>query len=84
MRLTDRGGGIGIDLSAWGYKDHYLSAYQNYLGGGMLGGIANSSTIKDWRDDKKLVRLATKLRQYYANCMRIDLDDYEGLPISAY
>lgn len=33
-----RGGGVELDLTAFGYEDEFLSAYQNYLGGGMLGG----------------------------------------------
>jgi hypothetical protein len=31
-----RGGGVELDLTAFGYEDEFLSAYQNYLGGGML------------------------------------------------
>ena len=84
IKLTTRGGGVEISLSAWGYKGHYLSAYQNYLGGGLLGGVANSSTVKNWEADQSLVRLATKLRQYFAQCMEIDLAECEGLPLSAY
>lgn len=84
QKLSSRGGGIEIDLTEWGHKGHYLSAYQNYLGGGILGGIANSSTVIGWEYDQKLMRLAKKLQQYYANRMGIDLSDYKNLPISAY
>lgn len=35
-----RGGGVELDLTAFGYEDEFLSAYQNYLGGGMLGALA--------------------------------------------
>lgn len=37
--FSTRGGGVELDLTAFGYEDEFLSAYQNYLGGGMLGGI---------------------------------------------
>lgn len=49
----------------FGYEDEYLSAYQNYLGGGMRGAVASSCTIEDWEIDEKLVRLADELREYY-------------------
>ena len=83
-----RGGGVELDLTAYGYEDEYLSAYQNYLGGGMLGCIGNSCTIEDWRMNEKLVKLAEQLRDYYQE--RMDeleyLDEYNetttGRPVS--
>lgn len=63
--ISHRGGGVELDLTAYGYEDEYLSAYQNYLGGGMRGAVANSCTVEDWRMDEKLVRLAGELREYY-------------------
>ena len=45
--FSRRGGGVELDLTAFGYEDEFLSAYQNYLGGGMLGGIGNSCTVED-------------------------------------
>ena len=65
-----RGGGVELDLTAFGYEDEFLSAYQNYLGGGMLGSVGNSCTVEDWQMDEKLVRLATKLAEYYEDRMR--------------
>lgn len=59
-----RGGGVELDLTAFGYEDEFLSAYQNYLGGGMLGSVGNSCTVEDWRMDGKLVRLAERLSEY--------------------
>lgn len=83
-----RGGGVELDLTAFGYEDEFLSAYQNYLGGGMLGGVANSCTVEDWEYDDKLVRLAEELRDYFQE--RMDeleyLDEYNedtiGRPVS--
>jgi len=77
-----RDGGCELDLSAYGYEDEFLSAYQNYLGGGMLGAIGNSCTVEDWRKDNKLVRLAQELRDYYIERMN-DLeyiDEYNEIP----
>ena len=83
-----RGGGVELDLTAFGYEDEYLSAYQNYLGGGMRGAVANSCTIEDWEMDEKLVRLASELRDYYDERLyELDLvDEYneicDGRPVS--
>lgn len=83
-----RGGGCELDLTAFGYEDEFLSAYQNYLGGGMLGGVGNSCTVEDWRKDEKLVKLAEKLSEYYQERMYEDeyIDEYneitDGRPLS--
>ena len=63
--ISHRGGGVELDLTASGYEDEFLSAYQNYLGGGMRGAVANSCTVEEWEMDEKLVRLASELREYY-------------------
>ena len=86
--ISHRGGGVELDLSDFGYKDEYLSAYQNYLGGGMLGGICNDCTVEDWRMDEKLVRLAERLSEYYQERMEEleYIDEYNemtyGRPVS--
>ena len=41
-----RGGGIEIDVSElFGVDDAKISAYQNYLGGGMLGAICSNANF---------------------------------------
>lgn len=83
-----RGGGCELDLTEFGYEDEFLSAYQNYLGGGMLGSIGNSCTVEDWRQDEKLIKLADELREYYQDRMHEYecIDEYnemtEGRPVS--
>ena len=84
-KYTSRGGGIEIDLTQYGYTDEKMSAYQNYLGGGMLGGIANDCTIKDWNNDMDLIDIAFELKILY--CKRSGLDTSfldVNLPVSAY
>jgi len=66
---SHRGGGCELDLSEFGYEDEFLSAYQNYLGGGMLGAAANSCTVCDWRQDETIVELASELRAYFIDRM---------------
>lgn len=50
--FSERGGGCELDLTAFGYEDELMSAYQNYLGGGIRGSVANSCTIEDWEMDE--------------------------------
>jgi hypothetical protein len=79
---------LGYDVHEQENKDEYLSAYQNYLGGGMRGAVANSCTIEDWEMDNKLVRIADELREYYEDRLyELDLvDEYneicDGRPVS--
>ena len=75
-RFSVRGGGCEIDLSAFGYEDELMSAYQNYLGGGMRGSIGNSCTVEDWQMDEQLVQIAEALREYYeARMYELDMVD---------
>ena len=71
-KYTSRGGGIEIDLTQYGYPNNKMSAYQNYLGGGMLGGVANDCTIKDWENDMDLIDIAFELKILY--CQNAVLD----------
>jgi len=43
---SGRGGGIEISLDYFGYEGEKMAAYQNYLGGGMLGAIQVNDTIR--------------------------------------
>jgi len=85
-KLSSRGGGIEIDLTPFGKKweGEKMTAYQNYLGGGMLGSIANDCTFDDWRSDKVLEIIATNLRKYFAELMEIDYEEHKSRPVSAY
>ena len=87
-KFSERGGGVELDLTEFGYEDEFLSAYQNYLGGGMLGGIGNICTVEDWQMDEKLVRLAERLCEYCQERMEEleYIDEYNevvyGRPVS--
>ena len=85
-KLSSRGGGIEIDLTPFGkkWKGEKMTAYQNYLGGGMSGSIANDCTFDNWRSDKVLEKIATNLRKYFAELMEIDYDTHQSRPYSAY
>lgn len=83
---TSRGGSIEIDLSYYGYpQDTKMLAYQNYLGGDMLGNVGSDCNIsRDWKKDKKLAKLSISLKKYYANQIGSNLEDFEGRPFRAY
>jgi hypothetical protein len=68
-QISYRGGGVEIDLTKLGYEDELMSAYQNYLGGGMLGSVSNSCTVPNWHSDKVLFEVARQLREYFCERM---------------
>lgn len=72
--LTDRGGIIVIDLTPFGFQGHTMTAYQNYLGGGMLGKVCSKSTV-DSSIPIKEIHLG--LRKYLHNQTNPDLDSWE-------
>jgi hypothetical protein len=84
-QLSSRGGGVEIDLTYFGYEGEKMTAYQNYLGGGILGRIGNDCTIEDWRSDMDLIDLAFELRCYFCMKMGLDMEYVDiNLPVSAY
>jgi hypothetical protein len=95
---SPRGGGIEIDCSElFPYIEGNLgmTAYQNYLGGGMLGAIASDSNFKnDIRptDHKKFEKLELELKKYFHKLTNHEGDEWEEAsfeenqrrPVSAY
>jgi len=77
QEVSTRGGGIEIDLTPEGYEGEKMTAYQNYLGGGMLGSIQNCCTIDDWKSDSELRTLADKLSRHFHELTRHDWDEWE-------
>lgn len=92
VEASNRGGGIEIDLSGFGYEDETMVAYQNYLGGGMLGKIVNACSVSGWINDPKLVDIADDLSRYFHGLTNHDDDEWEdftfeqnqNMPISNY
>jgi len=89
--VSHRGGGIEISLDSLGFADEKMTAYQNYLGGGMLGKVASDCTVKDWRTNVQLQEISKQLKQYYFNLTNpedeFNTQSYEqnqNLSISAY
>lgn len=91
LQVSSRGGGIEIDLTNFGYEGEKMTAYQNYLGGGLLGAISNDCTITDWEGSAELESIAMELRQYFHSLTNPDTEwesaEYEEVqlrPKSAY
>lgn len=79
-RYSYRGGGIEISLAFLGkkYESGRMTAYQNYLGGGMLGAIAGDCNLPQWRNNPKLVDVQDKLRRYFHELTNHSDDEWES------
>ena len=98
QELSSRGGGVEIDLSRFGFKGQKMSAYQNYLGGGMLGSICSNDTIRAFnkpcseKQSIKLDKIADRLKRYFHELTNPHDQEWESqsyeqnqrLPNSAY
>lgn len=79
LEASRRGGGIEIDCSELLGEGAKMTAYQNYLGGGMLGGIDSSVNFKPKQADIKLFEnLQETLKKYFHNITNEEASDYDG------
>ena len=78
VKTSHRGGGIEIDLTSLGYPHMKMTAYQNYLGGGMLGSIGSDCTISDFRDHDELRDISEKLKRYFHSLTNHVEDEWES------
>jgi hypothetical protein len=100
LDYSRRGGGIEINCqSLFPYlEDARMTAYQNYLGGGMLGAVCSDNNFFNElrpKDLKKFYPLELALKQYFhfltneeANdwdeWSSTDYEDNQKKPVSAY
>jgi hypothetical protein len=89
--VSSRGGGIEISLNTLGFKAIKMTAYQNYLGGGMLGKVASDCNLRDWRRNDELVAISDQLREYYFHLTNpegtwegVSFSQNQNMPVSAY
>lgn len=79
-----RGGGIEIELDELlGKSDGYaMTAYQNYLGGGMLGSIQHSYNFEPGELSKvnqvKIAAITDQLKRYFHNLTNHEDDEWES------
>lgn len=84
LEASRRGGGIEISLDTLGFKGERMSAYQNYLGGGMLGAIQTNDTIRRQSlktteaKAKKLDAIADQLARYFHEITNHSDDEWES------
>lgn len=78
LEVSSRGGGIEIDLETLGWEGVRMTAYQNYLGGGMLGRVDTDCMIRDWSNNDDLSEIAEQLRLYYHGLTDPGEDTWEG------
>lgn len=96
LDASHRGGGIEIDASDYlNLPGARITAYQNYLGGGMLGAVQsdrNFSVTSNKQREFKTVILQEALMQYFHNLTNHSDDEWESAsfednqnrPVSAY
>jgi hypothetical protein len=93
IKVSERGGGVEIDLTRYGFKDQQMSAYQNSLGGGMLGKVGINDTIRTCTHKQrvKLGKIGEELKRYYFDLTNPDsewerqtYEQNQTMPISAY
>ena len=85
LEVSRRGGGIEIDASEYlGLPGAKLTAYQNYLGGGMLGSVQadrNFSITSSQIREAKTAKLQDALKRYFhklSNAEAVEYDDYSA------
>lgn len=81
-----RGGGIEIGVAElFGIEGAKISAYQNYLGGGMLGAIqANANFEPTKKDTAKFYSLTGVLKRYFHAITNEEAGDYDSWNASSY
>jgi hypothetical protein len=79
-QISHRGGGVEIDLSNFGFKNGRMAAYQNYLGGGLLGAIqSNHNMNREFTkaQQKKIEKLSDILKRYLHDQTNHEDDEWE-------
>ena len=88
--ITTRGGGVEIDLTTLGFEGHKMAAYQNYLGGGLLGAVCVNDTIRSqetniplqlqWSSEfSKLDEIGEELKKYFHHLTNPDDQEWESM-----
>lgn len=83
--ISHRGGGIEIDLTELGFEGERMAAYQNYLGGGMLGRVCASDTVRanspfvEESVCKELDAIAEQLKRHYHSLTNPEEDAWESV-----
>ena len=85
LEVSNRGGGIEISLDEYGFKGEKMSAFANYLGGGMLGRICENNTIQAYdkvistKKQLKLEQIGEALKKYFHSLVNLSEDEWESM-----
>ena len=91
-----RGGGIEIDVSELFGEGCKMTAYQNYLGGGLLGSVQSDINFIPSEEQKAdVLELSEELKRYFHNITNEEASEYDewngmsyeqnqSMPTSAY
>jgi len=89
-QISRRGGGVEISLERWNIEGK-MTAYQNYLGGGLLGRVCSDCNVPNWQNNKKLLNISEALKQWFHNQTNPDgewegmsYDKNQNMPVSGY
>ena len=73
-----RGGGIEIDASELFGEGCKMTAYQNYLGGGLLGAIQYDINFTPSEEQKKdVLKLSEELKRYFHDITNEEASEYD-------
>ena len=96
LDASSRGGGIEIDVSSLFGEGCKMTAYQNYLGGGLLGSVQSDINFMPSEEQKAdVLKLSEELKRYFhdiTNEYASEYDEWNGMsyeenqsmPTSAY
>lgn len=86
LQVSSRGGGIEIDLTTLGFPGERMAAYQNYLGGGLLGAVGVNDTLRvrlrpfvTEKQARKLDAIGEQLKRYYHSLTNPDPGEWESM-----
>ena len=78
LDASRRGGGIEIDASELFGEGCKMSAYQNYLGGGLLGAIKSDINFMPSEEQKKdVLKLSEELKRYFHDITNEEASEYD-------
>lgn len=78
LEASYRGGGIEIDVSGLFGADCKMSAYQNYLGGGLLGAVQSDINFIPSEEQKAdVLELAERLKRYFHDITNEEASEYD-------
>lgn len=78
LNASSRGGGIEIDVSSLFGEGCKMTAYQNYLGGGLLGSVQSDINFIPSEEQKAdVLKLSEELKRYFHDITNEEASEYD-------